>query len=131
MIRNHREAYLSYNSIVTHSFPGENQGPELIEQALAWNEVLFSEGAIHSIPYGGLIDRYEIGKRDRQLYGSHLACTDGEWRFEPPVHEPENLEARRAAIGWPGEETDAMLGEPCGPAASNRDEPAQDHENQG
>lgn len=118
LILDHPEAYRSYDLIVRHSYPSAYSGPELIEQALEWNETLFAEGAIHAVTYGGLIDRYELGRHDRQLYGSHLSCIDGAWRFDPPIHEPDQLETRRAAIGWPGEITDAQLGEACGAAAS-------------
>jgi hypothetical protein len=117
LILDHPDAYRSYDLIVRHSYPSAYSGPELIEQALEWNETLFAEGAIHAVTYGGLIDRYELGRHDRQLYGSHLSCMDGEWRFDPPIHEPDQLEARRAAIGWPGEITDARLGQACGAAA--------------
>lgn len=114
MIHDDREAYVAYSGIVRHSFPEAQSGPALIERVLAWNETLFAEGLIHPVTYGGLIDRYEYGLHDRQLYGSHLGCVDGEIGFDPPIHEPDALDARRAAISWPAEMTDVRLGEPCG-----------------
>jgi|GEM_PF-6846779 len=114
MIHDDREAYVAYSGIVRHSFPESQSGPELIERVIQWNETLFAEGLIHAVTYGGLIDRHEYGLNSRQLYGSHMGCVDGEIGFDPPIHEPEALEARREAINWPAAMTDARLGEPCG-----------------
>ncbi|MEQ8435165.1 MAG: hypothetical protein RIA71_13090 [Oceanicaulis sp.] len=119
LLQDHRDDNLAYSMIVRHAFPGPSNGLEVIERELEWNERLFQDGAIQAVTYGGLIDRYELGVNGRQLYGSHLGCVNGVREFEPEIHQPDQLTARRAAIGWPGEQTDAMLGEPCGAATED------------
>lgn len=102
----------AFDLIVRHSHSDPGDDPALAQRTLGWYRTLHADGVVDGVTLGGLEDRLMVLQSGHQLYGSHVGCIDGAWRFDPPVHQPEQLQARRDAIGWPSG-SDAILGEPC------------------
>ncbi len=101
----------SFSIVVRHSLSEPTDSLSLAETTLTWYEELLEEGNIDAVSVGGLRDRILIHTDGVQRYGTHRACINGRWTYDPPLEDPENLEARRDALNWPQAARPPMGGE--------------------
>ncbi len=95
------EVRSAFSILVRHSLSEPDGSTQMAERALGWFEALHADGQIDAVSVGGLRDRILIHTDGVQLYGTHRACIDGQWAYDPPLSDPDNLEARRDALNWP------------------------------
>jgi hypothetical protein len=74
--------------------------PEFQADCLERMEPLVATGEASGADFAYLTDRVLVNAGNEQRYGTQMEQVDG--RYEPkPVHDPDGLEARRAAVGLP------------------------------
>lgn len=64
-------------------------------------EGLVPKGEIDGQSYGMMFDRVAISEDRPQRYGSQFRCDGGKWR-PYPMEDADQVDARRAAMGFPG-----------------------------
>lgn len=64
-------------------------------------ETLVPAGEFDGQSYGMMFDRVAISEGRPQRYGSQFRCDGGKWR-PYPMEDPEQVDARRTAMGFPG-----------------------------
>lgn len=95
------EVQSAFDVIVRHSLSDETDATDLALQVEHWYTELHEEGIVDGVSVGGLRDRILVYTESRQLYGTHRACIEGQWVYDPPVSDPDELESRRDALRWP------------------------------
>lgn len=66
-------------------------------------EPLVATGEINGSQYGLMYDRLAVNEGRPQRYGTQMTCKAGEWVIDREnLEDPENADARRAAIGFHG-----------------------------
>jgi hypothetical protein len=74
--------------------------PKFQADCLERMEPLVATGEASGADFAYLTDRVLVNAGNEQRYGTQMEQVDG--KYEPkPVHDPEGLEARRAAVGLP------------------------------
>ena len=63
-------------------------------------ETLVPAGEFDGQNYGMMFDRVAISEDRPQRYGTQFRCDGGKWR-PYPIDDPEQLDARRKAMGFP------------------------------
>jgi hypothetical protein len=107
------EVQSAFDVIVRHSLSDETDATGLALQVEHWYTELHEEGVVDGVSVGGLRDRILIYTEARQLYGTHRTCIEGQWVYDPPVSDPDELESRRNALRWP-EAASVTPGGACG-----------------
>lgn len=90
-----REASGAAFHIVQHA------GLELQQRFLPVLEPLVAAGEVDGQAYGLMFDRVAIQNDRPQRYGTQFRCDGGKWR-PYPMESPEQVEARRSALQFPG-----------------------------
>jgi len=66
-------------------------------------EPLVARGEVDGQSYGLMYDRLAINEGRPQRYGTQMACKGGKWVIDREnLEDPENADARRAAMGFHG-----------------------------
>lgn len=66
-------------------------------------EPLVASGEVDGQSYGLMYDRLAVNEGRPQRYGTQMACKDGKWVIDREnLEDPENADARRAAMGFHG-----------------------------
>jgi hypothetical protein len=66
-------------------------------------EPLVATGEINGSQYGLMYDRLAVNEGRPQRYGTQMTCKAGKWVIDREnLEDPDNADARRAAIGFPG-----------------------------
>jgi hypothetical protein len=86
------------------------------EQALAAMRMRITDHDVDPMDFALITDRVAVFKGDRQVYGSQAGCTEGKLTIAPLI-DPDNVDARRRAIGWSKRLVETMgdlnIGKPC------------------
>ncbi|MEQ1818774.1 MAG: DUF6624 domain-containing protein [Terricaulis sp.] len=80
-------------SLISHS-----DDLDLKRQMAAQFEPLVREGIVQADRYANLVDDIALGEGNPPVYGMNFECHHGVYQPRPVI-DPENLNARRAAIG--------------------------------
>lgn len=81
--------------IVQHS----DDDPEFQREVLKKLEPLLLQGRVDPRNYAYLWDRVAVKDERPQRYGTQFSCKDGQWVVAGGVEDPDNLDARRKAVG--------------------------------
>ncbi|MDP3749492.1 MAG: hypothetical protein Q8Q88_20855 [Phenylobacterium sp.] len=96
---------------------------EMQRRFLSILEPLVAMGEVDGQSYGMMFDRIAVGEGRSQRFGSQFRCDQGRWA-PYPLENPEGVEGRRAAMGFPGSFADMKLRfaamPPCAPTRSAR-----------
>ena len=66
-------------------------------------EPLVARGEVEGQSYGLMYDRLAVNEGRPQRYGTQMACKGGKWVIDREnLEDPENADARRAAMGFHG-----------------------------